>query len=163
MVLAILNGTPTAKPLGALAKNGRLRDPDGPAGKIQQRSVDMYPSPFHRLWLLILLVVSSTLHAQTELTGEVDYPYLGIKLTIPAGWKGIVDGEYLLLGSDTEAGLIGLTLNEARSTAQLKQVADAIFLYPEALLILLAVIIGIGSYSGYRLSDLRRFEPMERY
>ena len=42
-------------------------------------------------------------------------------------------------------------------------ISDAIFLYPEALLILLAVIIAIGSYSGYRLSDLRRFEPMERY
>ena len=42
-------------------------------------------------------------------------------------------------------------------------VADAIFLYPEALLVLLAIIIAIGSYSGYRLSDLRRFEPMERY
>ncbi|MEP5569126.1 MAG: UUP1 family membrane protein [Halioglobus sp.] len=42
-------------------------------------------------------------------------------------------------------------------------VADSVFLYPEALLILLAIIIGIGSYSGYRLSDLRRFEPMERY
>ena len=42
-------------------------------------------------------------------------------------------------------------------------VADSIFLYPEALLIVLAVIIAIGSYSGYRLSDLRRFEPMERY
>ena len=42
-------------------------------------------------------------------------------------------------------------------------VADSIFLYPEALLILLAVIIAIGSYTGYRLSDLRRFEPMERY
>ncbi|MEP4149071.1 MAG: UUP1 family membrane protein [Halioglobus sp.] len=42
-------------------------------------------------------------------------------------------------------------------------VADSIFLYPEALLLLLAAIIGIGSYSGYRLSDLRRFEPMERY
>lgn len=41
-------------------------------------------------------------------------------------------------------------------------VADAIFLYPEGLLILLAVIIAIGSYSGYRLSDLRRFEPMKR-
>ncbi len=42
-------------------------------------------------------------------------------------------------------------------------VADSIFLYPEALLILLAIIISIGSYSGYRLSDLRRFEPMERH
>ncbi|MCX2981397.1 hypothetical protein EYC98_11030 [Halieaceae bacterium IMCC14734] len=42
-------------------------------------------------------------------------------------------------------------------------VSDAIFLYPEMLLIVLAIIIAIGSYSGYRLSDLRRFQPMERY
>lgn len=41
-------------------------------------------------------------------------------------------------------------------------VSDTIFLYPELLLILLAIIIGIGSYSGYRLSDLRRFEPMQK-
>ena len=41
-------------------------------------------------------------------------------------------------------------------------VSDTIFLFPELLLVLLAIIIGIGSYSGYRLSDLRRFEPMER-
>ncbi len=42
-------------------------------------------------------------------------------------------------------------------------VADFIFLYPEALLIVLAIIVAIGSYSGYRLSDLRRFQSMERY
>ncbi|MGH1370883.1 MAG: UUP1 family membrane protein [Cellvibrionaceae bacterium] len=42
-------------------------------------------------------------------------------------------------------------------------VADTIFLYPELLLVLLAIIISIGSYSGYRLSDLLRFSPMERH
>ncbi len=41
-------------------------------------------------------------------------------------------------------------------------VADTVFLYPELLLVLLAIIIAIGSYSGYRLSDLRRFESMAR-
>lgn len=41
-------------------------------------------------------------------------------------------------------------------------ISDMIFLYPELLLIILAIIIAIGSYSGYRLSDLRRFAPMER-
>ncbi|BFM17291.1 inactive transglutaminase family protein [Maricurvus nonylphenolicus] len=41
-------------------------------------------------------------------------------------------------------------------------IADTVFLYPEMLLILLAIIIAIGSYSGYRLSDLRRFEPMQK-
>lgn len=42
-------------------------------------------------------------------------------------------------------------------------VSDTVFLYPELLLVLLAIIISIGSYSGYRLSDLLRFAPMERY
>jgi hypothetical protein len=40
-------------------------------------------------------------------------------------------------------------------------VASVVFIYPEALLLVLAVIIWLGTYTGYRLSDLRRFEPME--
>lgn len=42
-------------------------------------------------------------------------------------------------------------------------VSDTVFLYPELLLVLLGVIIAIGSYSGFRLSDLRRFAPLERH
>ena len=42
-------------------------------------------------------------------------------------------------------------------------VADTVFLYPEILLILLSFIISIGSYSGYRLSDLRRFDAMDKF
>jgi len=42
-------------------------------------------------------------------------------------------------------------------------VADTIFLYPELLLVLLAFIISIGNYTGYRLSDLRRFDAMEKF
>lgn len=34
--------------------------------------------------------------------------------------------------------------------------------FPELLLVVLAVILGIGSYTGYRLSELRRFEPLGR-
>jgi hypothetical protein len=41
-------------------------------------------------------------------------------------------------------------------------VDSMIFMYPELLLVVLALIIWIGSYTGYRLSDLWRFEPMER-
>lgn len=44
-----------------------------------------------------------------------------------------------------------------------ESVADTLFMFPELLLVVLAIIIGIGSYSGYRLSDLRRFEPMEKF
>lgn len=42
-------------------------------------------------------------------------------------------------------------------------VSDTVFLYPELLLVLLGIIVAIGSYSGFRLSDLRRFAPLERY
>lgn len=34
--------------------------------------------------------------------------------------------------------------------------------FPELLLVLLALILMIGSYTGYRLTELRRFEPMVR-
>jgi len=36
------------------------------------------------------------------------------------------------------------------------------YAFPELLLVLLAIILIIGSYSGYRLTELRRFEPMAR-
>ncbi len=34
--------------------------------------------------------------------------------------------------------------------------------FPELLLVVLAVILMVGSYTGYRLSELRRFEPLGR-
>jgi len=36
------------------------------------------------------------------------------------------------------------------------------YAFPELLLVLLAIILIIGSYSGYRLTELGRFEPMTR-
>ncbi len=56
-----------------------------------------------------------------------------------------------------------LTASLAYLLMSQRAVADSIFIYPESLFVLLAIIVAIGSYSGYRLSDLRRFEPMERY
>lgn len=41
-------------------------------------------------------------------------------------------------------------------------IAHLAFNFPELLLVLLAIIIMIGSYSGYRLVELFRFEPMTR-
>ncbi len=43
-----------------------------------------------------------------------------------------------------------------------KYVSHLTFTFPELLLVVLAVIIMIGSYTGYRLSELRRFEPLVR-
>lgn len=43
-----------------------------------------------------------------------------------------------------------------------RQVAYLTFAYPELLLVVLALILVIGQYTGYRLSELRRFEPLAR-
>ena len=34
------------------------------------------------------------------------------------------------------------------------------FSFPELLLVILAIILMIGQYNGYRLSELQRFSPM---
>ncbi len=39
-------------------------------------------------------------------------------------------------------------------------IGNMTYAFPELLLVLLAIILMIGTYSGYRLSELRRFEPM---
>jgi hypothetical protein len=41
-------------------------------------------------------------------------------------------------------------------------IGHLIFNFPELLLVVLAIILLIGNYSGYRLTELRRFEPMGR-
>lgn len=43
-----------------------------------------------------------------------------------------------------------------------KYLGHLTYAFPELLLVLLAIILIIGSYSGYRLTELRRFEPMTR-
>ncbi|SCY23096.1 UUP1 family membrane protein [Desulfoluna spongiiphila] len=56
-------------------------------------------------------------------------------------------------GSLFSASLIFLAM-------QSKLVGHLAYSFPELLLVVLAVIIMIGSYSGYRLTELRRFEPL---
>lgn len=69
-------------------------------------------------FLLALCIPFSTSHAQQ--TGEVDYPYLGIKFTIPSGWKGSeTDGAYII-GSDTQPGFVLMVPHEIKDMTQLK-------------------------------------------
>ncbi len=80
----------------------------------------------HRTILFSLIAIAWCASAEAEVvTGTVDYPYLGIQLTIPDGWKGGESGEYLLLGSDTEPGIVGLTTSSAKQVDELRTVADA--------------------------------------
>ncbi|MEM7316599.1 MAG: hypothetical protein AAF497_25995, partial [Planctomycetota bacterium] len=57
-------------------------------------------------------------------TGRVDYPYLGIQFDIPDGWQGEQSGEYFMMGSHTDVGLLVMALNPAKSPEDLKVQAD---------------------------------------
>ncbi|MEM9858138.1 MAG: hypothetical protein AAF843_12310, partial [Bacteroidota bacterium] len=56
-------------------------------------------------------------------TGTVDYPYLGLKFTIPEGWLGQESEEAYLMGSNTVPGLIALIPHEAKTIQELEQQA----------------------------------------
>lgn len=55
----------------------------------------------------------------------MDYPYLGIRFTIPAGWTGAESGEGYVMGSDTMSGLIFLMPHDVDDVEILKQEAEA--------------------------------------
>lgn len=58
-------------------------------------------------------------------------------------------------GSLLTASLIYLVISN-------RLVGHLTYSFPELLLVVLVIILMLGSYSGYRLSELRRFEPMGR-
>jgi len=70
-----------------------------------------------------LLLISTSVVAQQ--TGLVDYPALGIRFTIPEGWKGAESGEVFLMGSDTQPGLIILMTHQESQIQVLKSQAEA--------------------------------------
>ena len=73
--------------------------------------------------VLMLLVLGPGAWAQK--TGEVDYPYLGIKFTIPAGWKGEGQGDGFLIASDTQPGWVFMMAHGEKDLTALKQAAEA--------------------------------------
>ncbi|OEU67566.1 MAG: hypothetical protein BA863_17475 [Desulfovibrio sp. S3730MH75] len=72
-------------------------------------------------------------------------------------WEEEGPKEVLIQGGGTllTASLIYLLLSN-------RFVGHLTYSFPELLLVVLAVILMIGSYTGYRLSELRRFEPLGR-
>lgn len=76
----------------------------------------------HAVCIFLLVTLAMPLQAQQR--GLVQYPFLGIQFTIPEGWYGGEDGEMYLMGSDTDSGLLGVMLNAAKSTADLKIEAE---------------------------------------
>lgn len=72
------------------------------------------------LWLLIC----SLQITYAQVSGTIDNKYAGIKFTIPNGWFGQESGDALILGSNTEAGLMILIGHEYDSIEKLKKEAD---------------------------------------
>ncbi|MFZ1805580.1 MAG: hypothetical protein WAU36_00070 [Cyclobacteriaceae bacterium] len=75
--------------------------------------------------LIFLLFILSCQSAFAQQIGEVDYPYLGIKFTIPTEWKGAESGDGFLIVSDTKQGLVYMMANEEKDLEKLKQEAEA--------------------------------------
>lgn len=74
--------------------------------------------------LIFILSILSMSSSFSQKTGVVDYPYLGIKFTIPENWKGQETEEAFIIGSDTHPGLIVLIPHEAKSIQELEQAAN---------------------------------------
>ena len=56
-------------------------------------------------------------------TGEVTYESLGIRFTIPEGWKGRETESGFVIGHDTQPGIIFLSTNEYKAMTQVRQEA----------------------------------------
>ncbi|MEO0555767.1 MAG: hypothetical protein AAF149_21360 [Bacteroidota bacterium] len=71
------------------------------------------------LFLTLLLPIP----ALSQQTGTIDYPYLGVKFTIPNGWMGQEREEAYLMGSNTKPGLIALIPHDSKTIQELEQEA----------------------------------------
>ncbi|MEQ8415928.1 MAG: hypothetical protein RIB71_15725 [Imperialibacter sp.] len=78
-----------------------------------------------RLIAMTSCLVLTAYWAGAQQTGVVDYPTLGIRFTIPDGWKGAESGEVFLMGSDTQPGLIILMTHQESQIQNLKTQAEA--------------------------------------
>lgn len=77
------------------------------------------PTPLLLLALFFLLTPT-----RAQLSGPMEYKSLGIRFTIPTGWVGQETEEGMVMGSNTEAGLILLLQHTYNSLEQIKQEAD---------------------------------------
>jgi hypothetical protein len=76
-----------------------------------------------KLFQMSLLMITLNVMSQ-QLPAHVELQELGISFDIPAGWSGYVEGEAIVMGHESIAGLMIMTENKARSLAELKQLAQ---------------------------------------
>ncbi|MFS4447354.1 hypothetical protein [Maribacter sp. 2307UL18-2] len=70
--------------------------------------------------LFILLAIK----VQAQISQHVELQELGLSFDIPEGWRGQVDGDYIVLGHQSIPGLMILSSNTNSSAKDLKQQAE---------------------------------------
>ncbi|MDN5205689.1 hypothetical protein QQ008_30170 [Fulvivirgaceae bacterium BMA10] len=73
--------------------------------------------------LLIILLFTTTILSAQQLPQHVEFQELGLSFDIPEGWLGQLDGEHVLLGSHSQAGLMIAFENNSKTVSELKQIA----------------------------------------
>ena len=71
--------------------------------------------------ILIFLMVAK---GMGQLANTVDYPEFGLRFTIPEGWVGQTEGDFMVLGHSTFTGVMVLFENMALNAQELKQLAE---------------------------------------
>ena len=79
---------------------------------------------WNHFWVAAIALTLVAVPGFPQATGDVTYPYLGIKFTIPEDWMGQELEEGYLMGSNTEAGFIFMMLHEAQTIEEMKTVAQ---------------------------------------
>ena len=109
------------------------------------------------LLMAALSVLSHRLGLETGLSVAL-FPMVILTMTIErmsVVWEergprdAIIDGLGSLLVATIAYGAMGISL-----------VQHLVFVFPETLLVVLAVILMLGSYTGYRLTEIRRFKAL---
>ena len=78
-----------------------------------------------RRFAIVIFTLGASIICEAQKTGEVDYPNLGIKFTIPEGWKGAETDGGFLMGSDSKPGLVIMLPHEVKDLNILKKEAEA--------------------------------------
>jgi hypothetical protein len=107
--------------------------------------------------MLIISVVSHKLGLETGLSVAL-FPMVIIVMTIE---RMSVVWEERGAGDAIKAGLGSLLVAAVAYLAMgMDWLEHLIFTFPELLLLVLAVVLLLGRYTGYRLTELRRFRPL---
>ncbi len=76
-------------------------------------------------WIFVILLLFPVLSIKAQVrAGDVEYKTLGIRFSIPQGWKGRETAEGFVIGHDSEPGMIILSTHQYKTLEQIKEEAQ---------------------------------------